>query len=118
MRNTDRITIEVVYKADYCLPCLYMDESVREILPGYGPYVDYRRIEFMKSPGRERFLELSCELFGKDAVWKHCRVAPVPSLFIDGELYFDAIPPMFELKKAIEEALMEKGLFQKENQLC
>jgi hypothetical protein len=37
-------------------------------------------------------------------------VAPVPSLFIDGELFFDAKPPMFELKEAIEETLSQKGL--------
>jgi len=34
----------------------------------------------------------------------------VPSLFIDGELVFDAIPPRYELEDAIEEAL---GLAQK-----
>ncbi len=64
----------------------------------------------MKSPGRERFLELSCELFGEDAVKKHCRVAPVPSLFINGELVCDAIPPIFELEEAIEEAIEKYGL--------
>ncbi len=87
-----------------------MDETVREILPRYEQYIDYKRIEFMKSSGKDRFLELSCQLFGEEAVMKQCRVAPVPSLFIDGELYFDAIPPMFELEEAIEEALLEKGL--------
>ena len=46
----------------------------------------------MHSPGRERFLEISCELFGEEAVRKHCRVAPVPSLFIDGELFLMAFP--------------------------
>jgi hypothetical protein len=66
----------------------------------------------MHSPGKERFLEISCGLYGEEAVHKHCRVAPVPSLFIDGELFFDAIPPMFELKEAIEEALKQKGLRQ------
>jgi hypothetical protein len=110
--DSKKIIIEVMYKADYCLPCLYMDETVLEILPEYEGYIDYRRVDFMQSPGKERFLEISCELFGEDAVWKQCRVAPVPSLFIDGELFFDAIPPMFELKEAIEEVLNRKGLRQ------
>jgi thiol-disulfide isomerase/thioredoxin len=108
--DSKKIVIEVMYKASYCLPCLYMDETVREILPEYEEYVEYRRIDFMKSPGRERFLEISCELFGKEAVYKKGRLAPVPSLFMDGELFFDAIPPMFELREAIEEVLVKKGL--------
>jgi hypothetical protein len=37
-------------------------------------------------------------------------VAPVPSLFIDGELVFDAIPPIFELEDAIEEAIQQKEI--------
>jgi thiol-disulfide isomerase/thioredoxin len=113
LSDSEKIIIEVMYKASYCLPCLYMDETVLEILPEYDGLIDYRRIDFMRSPGRERFLEISCELFGEEAVMKHCRVAPVPSLFIDGELFFDAIPPMFELKEAIEEALFQKGLMHK-----
>lgn len=115
MPDSKKIIIEVMYKADYCLPCLYMDETVLEILPEYEGYIDYRRVDFMQSPGKERFLEISCELFGEDAVWKQCRVAPVPSLFIDGEMFFDAIPPMFELKEAIEEVLTRKGLRQEED---
>jgi len=104
-----KLLLEVMFKAEYCLPCFYMDETVREVLPKYADHVEYRRVDFMKSPGKERFLELSCSLFGEEAVKKHCRLAPVPSLFIDGELVFDAIPPIFELEEAIEEALEGNG---------
>ena len=52
-------------------------------------------------------------VFGEEGVQKHFRLAPVPSLFIDGELFFDAIPPKFELEAAIEEVLLEKGLREK-----
>ncbi len=100
-----KVVIEVMYKADYCLPCFYMDQTVLEILPRYAECVDYCRVDFMKGAGKKRFLELSCDLYGEDAVRKHCRVAPIPSLFIDGELVFDAIPPLFELEAAIEEAV-------------
>ena len=102
-----------MYKADYCLPCLYMDEAVREVLPKYDEFVEYRRVEFLKGDGKKRFLELSCSLFGEDGVHRHCRVAPVPSLFINGELFFDAIPPRFELEEAIEEVLAENGYLDK-----
>ncbi|MGD8290192.1 MAG: hypothetical protein PVF37_00710 [Desulfobacterales bacterium] len=111
--NSEKILIEVMYKADYCLPCLYMDEAVREVMPKYSQYVDYHRVEFMKGDGKNRFLELSRSLFGEEGVYRHFRVAPVPSLFIDGELFFDAIPPKFELEEAIEEVLIENGYLEK-----
>ncbi len=103
-----KILIEVMYKADYCLPCLYMDEAVREVIPKYEEFVEYQRVDFMQGDGKKRFLELSCSLFGKEGVHKHFRLAPVPSLFINGELFFDAIPPRFELEEAIEELVREK----------
>jgi hypothetical protein len=108
-----KILIEVMYKADYCLPCFYMDEAVREMVPKYNKYVEYHRVEFMKGDGKKRFLELSCSLFGKEGVYRHFRIAPVPSLFINGELFFDAIPPKFELEEAIEEVLIENGYLDK-----
>ena len=113
MQNNAKILIEVIYKADYCLPCLYMDEAVREIMPKYYEHVEYHRVEFMKGEGKNRFLELSCSLFGEEGVYRHFRVAPVPSLFINGELFFDAIPPKFELEAAIEEVLHENGYLDK-----
>jgi hypothetical protein len=91
-----------------------MDEAVREVVPQYIEYVEYQRVEFMIGDGKKRFLELSRSLFGEEGVHKHFRVAPVPSLFIDGELIFDAIPPKFELEEAIEEILLEKGLLDKD----
>ena len=112
-QNPPKIIIEVIYKADYCLPCLYMDETVRAIIPKYEKYAEYRRIEFMKGDGRKRFLALSRSLFGEEGVNRHLRLAPVPSLFINGELFFDAIPPQFELEAAIEEVLLDKGLHVK-----
>lgn len=97
-----------MFKGEYCLPCFYMDETVRKVLSKYSGQVEYRRIDFLKESGKKRFLELSCSLFGEEGVYKKCRVAPVPSLFINGELVFDAIPPEFDLIEAIEEAI-EKG---------
>ena len=110
MKQNEKIIIEVMYMADNCLPCFYMDETVHEILPKYSDHVAYRRVDFLKGKGKERYLELSYALFGEDNVRKYCRVAPVPSLFIDGELVFDAIPPVFELEAAIEAAMADKGI--------
>lgn len=104
----EKILLEVVYKADYCLLCLYMDQTVQEVIKRYQDFVDYRRVEFLRGDGRRRFLELSYSLYGEKGVHQQFRVAPVPSLFIDGELVFDAIPPVFELEEAIEEAIDKK----------
>ncbi len=112
-QHLKKILIEVMYKASYCLPCLFMDEAVREIMPKYDKYAEYRRVEFMQGNGKKRFLELSRSLFGDEGVNRYLRLAPVPSLFINGELFFDAIPPKFELEEAIEEVLLEKGLLDK-----
>ena len=100
--------IEVMYKADYCLLCYYMDEAVRDIMPDYAEHVEYRRVDFLKGEGKKRFLELSVSLFGEEGVYKKMRIAPIPSLFIDGELFFDAIPPRYMLEEAINEVIAEK----------
>jgi thiol-disulfide isomerase/thioredoxin len=115
--NSRTILIEVMYKADYCLPCLYMDEAVLEVLPRYGNHVEYRKVFFMKQDGKKRFLELSMSLYGEENFKRFNRLAPVPSLFIDGELVFDMIPPGFELEDAIEEALRNKGIIAKDGDL-
>jgi hypothetical protein len=108
MANNNKMIIEVMYKADYCLLCYYMDEAVRDIMPDYAEHVEYRRVDFLKGDGKKRFLELSVSLFGEDGVYKKMRIAPIPSLFIDGELFFDAIPPRYMLEEAIKEVIAEK----------
>lgn len=108
MEKRKKVLLEIMYKADYCLPCYYMEEAIQEVLPKYADSVEYRRVDFLSS-GRDRFLELSCKLYGEEGVYKHIRLAPVPSLFIDGELVFDGIPPRFELEEAIEEAIAGNG---------
>ncbi|MBI5445456.1 MAG: hypothetical protein HY900_30110 [Deltaproteobacteria bacterium] len=108
MAEPSRLVLEVIYKADYCIPCVYMDEAVREVLPRY-PGVDYRKVAFMESTEhKRRFTELSIALFGKEKVHRMEQLAPIPSIFIDGKLVFDMIPPRFELEAAIERALLDK----------
>ena len=108
MACNEKMIIEVMYKADYCLLCYYMDEAVHDIMPDYAEHVEYRRVDFLKGDGKKRFLELSVSLFGEDGVYKKMRIAPIPSLFIDGELFFDAIPPRYMLEEAIKEVIAEK----------
>lgn len=99
-----------MFKAEYCLICLYMDEAVREILPDYQDCVEYRRVDILRGEGKKRFLDLSISLFGEEGVFKKLRIAPIPSLFINGELFFDAIPPRPLLEEAIEEVISKHKL--------
>lgn len=103
MDTRKKVLLEVMYKASHCLPCFYMDKAVEEILPEYSDIVEYRRIDLQTASGKERFLELSVELFGEEGVYEFKRIAPIPSLFINGELFFDAIPPRHELEAGINE---------------
>ncbi len=100
-----KITIEVMYKSDACLPCFYMDEAVKEILPLYDHVLSYNRVDIQSKTGKQRFLDLSVALFGEEGVYTHKRIAPIPSLFFNGELFFDAIPPRHELEDAIQEMI-------------
>jgi hypothetical protein len=103
----NKIHIELAYKGKSCLPCVYMEEAIMEILPAYDRQVTYRRLDIQSQEGKQRFLALSCALFGEQGVYKHHRLAPIPALFIDGELVFDAIPSRDELEGVITEKLSE-----------
>ena len=103
----NKIHIELAYKGKSCLPCVYMEEAIMEILPAYDRQVTYRRLDIQSQEGKQRFLALSCALFGEQGVYKHHRLAPIPALFIDGDLLFDAIPSRDELEGVITEKLSE-----------
>jgi hypothetical protein len=105
------IHIEIIYQGDHCPACFYMVEAVEEVLPSYGDLVLVTKVEYMKSKTHaRRFYELSVALHGEEELKKSLRCAPIPSLFIDGELAFDMIPPRDELESAIELALQNKKL--------
>ncbi len=110
MSYEKKMVVEVMYKAHYCLICQYMDEAVLAIIPRYEEYVEYRRIDILHGSGKKRFLELSVYLFGEEGVYKKLRIAPIPSLFINGELFFDAIPPEPMLEEAIEEIIDQHNM--------
>jgi len=105
-----KMVVEVMFKAQYCLICVYMDQAIREILPKYEDFVEYRRVDVLVGEGKKRFLDLSISLFGEDGVFKQLRLAPIPSMFINGELFFDVIPPRPMLEEAIEEVIAEHNL--------
>jgi len=103
--NKEKLLIELMYKAGYNPTSLYMDAAVKELLPHYATKLIYQRVDISTEEGKKRFLELSVSLFGFDGVYKQMRIAPVPSIFINGELSFETIPPRHLLKQAVEESL-------------
>jgi len=104
MKN--RIHIEVTFKGKSCLPCVYMEEAVLDILSEYDGQVTYSKVDIQSEGGKKHFLALSCSLFGEKGVYENHRLAPIPALFMDGEMMFDAIPARDELEAAIEKRLL------------
>ena len=105
------IHLEIIYQGDHCPACQYMAEAVEEVIPNYGELVRYTRVDYMKGKKHaRRFYELSVSLHGEEEVTKRLRCAPIPSLFINGEIIFDAIPPRYKLISAIESSLEKCGL--------
>lgn len=103
--------IEIIYQGDHCPSCQYMAEAVEEILPAYGERIRFTKIEYMKHKMHaRRFYELSASLYGEEELRKRLRCAPIPSLFINGEMIFDVIPPRDELIDAVESALKKYDL--------
>ncbi len=100
------IHIEIIYQGDHCPSCQYMAEAVEEVIPPYGERIRYTRVQYMKSKTHaRRFYDLSVSLYGEEELKNRLRCAPIPSLFIDGKLFFDVIPPRDELIAAIESSL-------------
>ena len=99
----DPIHVEIIYRGHQCPSSYYMAEAVEEVMGEYGNHIRLSKIRYMKDKNDAcRFIELSVALYGKEAVQKGEKLAPVPSLFINGELIFDKIPPRYELTNAID----------------
>lgn len=94
-----------MFRKHDCPICYYMDEAVLDIMTDYQDSTEYRRVDILEEEGKKRFLELSVSLFGEEGVYKKLCIAPLPSLFINGELFFDKIPSRPELMEAIDEVI-------------
>ena len=106
--------VEVIGKGKGHWPSFYMLEAVNDVLPECAEKVDFREINIRDRKDKDRLIELSCALYGKDAVFQQHQLAPIPSLFIDGQLVFDNIPDRAELIKAIEIRLYGEGILHED----
>jgi len=94
------VVLEIPYEGDHCAPCVYMLETAEEAMSGYGDKVDLAVLYLRQADGALRYTELSHALG---------RPAPIPSIFINGRLYFEVIPAVEDLQEAIKEALVSGG---------
>jgi hypothetical protein len=88
--------VEVIYEGDHCIPCVYMAEVVEEAVVKFGDRVRWEKVVLKRRPGAQRYAALSVRT-GK--------VAPIPSIFVNEELAFDAIPPVEKLQEYLEKVL-------------
>lgn len=86
--------LEVIYEGDHSLPCVYMAEVVEKAVKKFGARIRWEKVELTKRKGAQRYAELSV---------RNGAVAPVPSLFINGKLAFERVPPLRALKDYLEE---------------
>jgi hypothetical protein len=73
-----------------------MARLVESVTPEFGDAVKVDKIVIKEREGARRFREISKSLG---------RPAPVPSIFIEGQLVFDQIPPQEELRDFLNRLL-------------
>ncbi len=98
-----KICLEVLHEGEHCIPCVYMTKVVESVASDYDEYLQWEKIVITKKQGALRFDEISKKLG---------RPAPVPSIFINGELVFDMTPGVEVLKAAIEQYIQVFRIFR------
>ncbi len=73
-----------------------MARVVESVAPDYGDALHWEKVITKRMSGAMRYGELT-KILG--------RPAPVPSIFINGELIFDTIPSQEELKTCLDQII-------------
>jgi hypothetical protein len=77
-----------------------MARVVESVVPEFGDVVHVEKVITTKLEGGLRYKEISKDLG---------RPAPVPSIFIEGELVYDQTPGQEELKAYLEKCITSAG---------
>jgi len=88
-----KILLEVLHEGAHWIPCEYMARVVESIAPEFGDALVVKIIVTKEMEGALRYQEISKSLG---------RPAPVPSIFVEGELAFDQTPPLEALRSYIK----------------
>ncbi|MGD2272558.1 MAG: hypothetical protein PVI06_19315 [Desulfobacterales bacterium] len=78
-----------------------MARVVESIAPDYGDKLQWEKVITKEMSGAMRYGELSKSLG---------RPAPVPSIFIDGQLVFDTTPSQEDLKACLDQIISKSKL--------
>jgi len=78
-----------------------MARVVESVAPDYGDALHCKKVITKEMSGAMRYGELTKSLG---------RPAPVPSIFINGELTFDTIPSQEELKACLDQIISDSKL--------
>lgn len=82
------------------MPCQYMASLVESVAPAFGENLKVEKIVTKTLAGATRYSQISKTLG---------RPAPVPSIWIDGELIFDMTPAQEDLRDFLERRLHSTG---------
>ncbi len=100
------LLLEVISEGPHCLPCEYAVSAVELVAGEFGERVRVQVLETKRARDGRRFMELCRRLGG---------APPVPSVWIQGRLAFEGIPPLDQLRRRLEQALDWADDHSKEN---
>ena len=93
------IHLEVIHEGPHCIPCEYMAKVVEEVALEFEGQLQWEKVILTKKEGAYRYDELAKSMG---------RLPPVPSIFIDGELVYDATPGPDELRAHLRTLIQSK----------
>lgn len=99
-RGDKPVYIEVLHEGPHCIACEYMAKVVAAAAAKFEDQLEWHLVVLTRKEGAVRFDVLSRELG---------RLAPVPSIFINGKLVFDTIPAVEELDAQLHTCLQHSA---------
>jgi len=103
------LLLEVISEGPHCVPCEYAISAVDLVAREFGPLVRVQVLETKRPRDGRRFMELCRRLQG---------APPVPSVWIQGRLAFEGIPPLDQLRRRLKKALGWADNHSKESSRC
>lgn len=97
-KNEKKVILDVItLDSESCAPCQYVVEAVKSATKGLEDKVEWKEYKIKEKESVARMIKL--------------KVPNIPTICIDGEpVYISIIPSVEELRKAIEKAIINKGL--------
>ena len=98
--GSGKIKIEIIYEGDHCIPCVYMAKVVEAVAKKWGEGLQITKVVLKEKNGARRFYELSSSIE---------RAAPIPSIFVNGQLAFEHTPSEEELETYLKNIIEDQS---------